>query len=153
MTRMAGITRWTEILRREESIWGLTHAFIILTCIIISDQFLPPFQEYNLISSIVFVAGILIFSVGWKDLGELRFVIEPGQLRTSGIYAIIRHPIYLGLKLMFFGIALLSRSIIGLILIILILIPLHVVRTRKEEAALIRKYGDQYREYRERTIF
>ena len=138
---------------REEIIWGLTHAFIILTCIIISDQFLPPFQEYNLISSIVFVAGILIFSVGWKDLGEPRFGIEPGQLRTNGIYAIIRHPIYLGIKLMFFGIALLSRSIVGLILTGLILIPLHVVRTRKEEAALIRKYGDQYREYRERTIF
>ncbi|HTY55404.1 MAG TPA: isoprenylcysteine carboxylmethyltransferase family protein [Candidatus Binataceae bacterium] len=105
--------------------------------------------------------GVLLFAVGgvlriWPVfvLGD-RFsglmAIQPGHtLVTTGIYSTIRNPSYLGLLLGSVGWSLAFRSVVGVILTLLLLLPL-VARMRSEEALLRSQFGAEYEAYRART--
>lgn len=105
--------------------------------------------------------GVLLFAVGgvlrlWPFfvLGS-RFsglvAIQPGhRLVTSGIYALIRHPSYLGLLVNALGWALVFRSGVGVFLVALTFVPL-VARIRSEERLLRTHFGAEYDDYARRT--
>jgi protein-S-isoprenylcysteine O-methyltransferase Ste14 len=105
--------------------------------------------------------GVLVFAAGgtlrlWPVfvLGR-RFsglvAIQPGHaLVTTGIYARIRHPSYLGLVVASIGWALAFRSGVGLLLTSLLLVPL-VARIRDEERLLATEFGGEWDAYRRRT--
>ena len=77
--------------------------------------------------------------------------IQPGHtLVTNGVYAIIRHPSYLGLLVNALGWGLAFRSGIGVLLVALTVPPL-VARIRAEEALLLAHFGSDYNDYRART--
>jgi protein-S-isoprenylcysteine O-methyltransferase Ste14 len=40
-----------------------------------------------------------------------------------------------------------------LLIVLLVLIPVQIIRARREAAVLEAKFGDEYREYRKRTWF
>jgi protein-S-isoprenylcysteine O-methyltransferase Ste14 len=90
-----------------------------------------------------------VFVLGRRFSG-LAAIQKNHQLVTTGIYSFIRHPSYLGLIVNSLGWALAFRSIVGLILTALMLIPL-VARMRSEEALLISQFGGAYEAYRART--
>jgi protein-S-isoprenylcysteine O-methyltransferase Ste14 len=73
------------------------------------------------------------------------------QLVTTGVYGIIRHPMYLGMLLMFIGIPLLLSSYIGLALG-LITIVLAAFRAIGEERMLMREFED-YAAYKKKVKF
>jgi len=105
--------------------------------------------------------GVLLFAAGgalriWPVflLGN-RFsglvAIQPGHtLLTTGIYAIIRHPSYLGLLTNSLGWGLAFRSGVGVLITALLLPPL-LARIRAEEALLRSQFGGEYEAYRGRT--
>lgn len=105
--------------------------------------------------------GVALYTVGgalrlWPVyvLGH-RFsglvAIQPGHtLVTTGIYATIRNPSYLGLLLNSLGWALAFRSWIGVILTAVTLVPL-VARINSEERLLRSQFGEEYDAYRART--
>jgi len=105
--------------------------------------------------------GVVLFALGgvvrlWPVfvLGR-RFsglvAIQPGHtLVTTGIYAMIRHPSYLGLMIGALGWALAFRSAVGVVLALLNLLPL-LARIRAEERLLAHQFGAEYRAYRDRT--
>ena len=106
-------------------------------------------------------AGVILYAAGgvlrlWPVfvLGR-RFsglvAIQPGHtLMTSGLYTTIRNPSYLGLLIMSVGWALAFRSLVGVLLAALMLVPL-VARIRSEEALLHQQFGAEYDAYRART--
>jgi len=80
-----------------------------------------------------------------------RVAIQPGhELVTTGIYATIRHPSYLGMMVMTLGWVLAFRSVVGLFLVVLTLVPL-LSRIASEEKLLQTKFGAEYDSYRGRT--
>ena len=105
--------------------------------------------------------GVLLFAVGgalrlWPVfvLGH-RFsglvAIQPGhRLVTGGIYGVIRHPSYLGFLISSLGWALAFRSIAGMVLVVLMIVPI-IGRIRAEEALLRSEFGTEYDAYRART--
>ena len=99
------------------------------------------------------VGGIVrmwpVFVLGQRFSG-LVAIQEGHTLVTTGIYARIRHPSYLGVILIMLGWALVFRSGVGLLLSALILVPL-VARMDSEEALLASEFGAQYDAYRSRT--
>jgi len=105
--------------------------------------------------------GVVLFAAGgalrlWPVfvLGD-RFsglvAIQPGHtLVTRGIYAVIRHPSYLGLLVNSLGWALAFRSGVGVLLTVLLIPPL-LARIRAEERLLRAQFGEAYEAYRART--
>jgi protein-S-isoprenylcysteine O-methyltransferase Ste14 len=105
--------------------------------------------------------GVVLFAAGgalrlWPVfvLGN-RFsglvAIQPGHtLVTTGIYAVIRHPSYLGLLVNSLGWALAFRSGVGVLLTALLIPPL-LARIHAEERLLRGQFGGAYDAYRART--
>jgi protein-S-isoprenylcysteine O-methyltransferase Ste14 len=71
-------------------------------------------------------------------------------LVTSGPYRYVRHPFYVATALVILGNAFAAANGFLLATGILVL-ALLVLRTRKEEANLLARFGDEYRRYGERT--
>ena len=72
------------------------------------------------------------------------------KLVTNGIYKYIRHPLYTFGSSMFVSFGMMADSWLIAALGILTFI-LMAIRTPKEEANLIEKFGDEYREYMKHT--
>jgi len=72
------------------------------------------------------------------------------KLVTNGIYRYIRHPLYTFGSSMFIAFGMMADNWFVAALGILTFI-LMAIRTPKEEANLIEKFGDEYREYMKRT--
>jgi protein-S-isoprenylcysteine O-methyltransferase Ste14 len=77
---------------------------------------------------------------------------EARQLVKSGFYARLRHPIYV------FGTAAFLLVLLALqgwqaLIIWIILIPVQVIRARREDALLAKTFGAQYEAYRRTTWF
>ncbi len=90
-----------------------------------------------------------VFVLGHRFSGLVA--IQPGHtLVTSGIYAIIRHPSYLGLLINSLGWALAFRSGVGVLLTALTIPPL-LARIGAEERLLRTQFGATYDAYRART--
>jgi protein-S-isoprenylcysteine O-methyltransferase Ste14 len=87
------------------------------------------------------------------QLGEAFSVqAKATKLVTTGLYSRIRNPIY------FFGALMLAGVVIWLekpwlFLCLAALVPLQVVRSRKEEQVLAEKFGAAYEEYKRHTWF
>ncbi len=121
--------------------------------IIISEIFiLSQFSTYFfLIGIILLILGGLILLLSRIQLGEYggpRIVIEEAhQLITNGIYKYIRHPMYLGFLILFFGYSLSFGSIIMTTLITFLLFLIFKSRMEIEEKLLIAKFGKKYHLY------
>ena len=90
-----------------------------------------------------------VYALGNRFSGLVAIQAEH-TLLTTGIYAVIRHPSYLGLLVNAFGWGLAFRSVAGVLLAAL-LIPLLVARIRSEEALLRAQFGAEYGAYCART--
>ena len=90
-----------------------------------------------------------VFVLGRRFSGLVA--IQTGHtLVTGGLYAVIRHPSYLGLLVNSLGWALAFRSSVGVLLTAL-LIPALVARIRAEERLLRTHFGGEYDAYCRRT--
>jgi protein-S-isoprenylcysteine O-methyltransferase Ste14 len=106
-------------------------------------------------------AGLIVFALGiffrswavWALHGfyTARLGIQPGhRLITTGPYGFVRHPGYLGEIASVLGMSLALSSLIGLAMTIL-LVPVLIRRIGTEEEMLLARFGDEYREYVQRT--
>jgi protein-S-isoprenylcysteine O-methyltransferase Ste14 len=90
-----------------------------------------------------------VFVLGRRFSGLVA--IQPGhRLVTTGLYRTIRNPSYLGMIVLGLGWALAFRSLVGVALAALMMVPL-VARIRSEEALLSAQFGTEYDDYRART--
>lgn len=72
------------------------------------------------------------------------------KLVTNGIYKYIRHPLYTFGSSLFISFGMMADNWFIILLAVLAFIAM-AIRTPKEEANLIEKFGDEYREYMKRT--
>ena len=104
--------------------------------------------------------GLLLGSIGLGGVILARYTLgrsfsvvpKATELVTSGIYSRIRNPIYVSGMILLVGIVLILWRP-ELLIILLVLIPMQIIRARREAAVLEAKFGDVYREYRQRTWF
>ncbi len=101
------------------------------------------------------VAGICIRIVSRLNLGK-QFsghvqTTETHRLTTSGVYVWIRHPLYLGYICLQIGFPVCFGSVAGFACAIFAAIPAIFYRIRIEEVALAQWFGDEYRDYANKT--
>ena len=107
-------------------------------------------QWLGLLLGLIGLGGVI---VARYTLGRsFSWVPKANELVTRGIYSRIRNPIYVFGMFAVAGIILiLGRP--RLLVILAVLIPVQIIRARREAAVLEAKFGDAYREYRQRTWF
>ncbi len=84
------------------------------------------------------------------ESGEVDISL-PQKLVTNGPYAYGRNPMYVGWSLIYVGIAFAVNSLWLVVFFPPIMIYIHFIEIPKEEMLLERKFGSQYREYRNRV--
>jgi protein-S-isoprenylcysteine O-methyltransferase Ste14 len=109
---------------------------------------LPAWVRWSGLATIA-VAGALLFwtlrSLG-ANLTDTVVTRKTHTLVVKGPYRWVRHPFYDTVALLLLGISLVAANWF-LLLMGTIVLTLLVVRTPREEARLIARFGDQYRSY------
>ena len=101
-----------------------------------------------------FYAGILVYLLGlaFITISMLTFIATPADKpNTTGLYRFSRHPMYLGILLVYIGIGIASASWVYLLLAFTYLATYRNAFTIPEERFCCEKFGDAYREYMNRT--
>jgi len=100
------------------------------------------------------LSGVVLWIVAMMYLGKSLAVLPGGdQLVAQGVYRFIRHPVYVGIDMTLFGLFLAIGSTVGMVYFFVVVVPLNIVRSRIEEKALLKKFGDPYKTYRKQTWF
>ncbi len=108
-----------------------------------------------IIGGVLIVIGLAFVVVGIRNFTAAGTPVptnEPTRaLVVTGIHGRTRNPIYLGMLLIYTGIAIAARSPWMLILILPLAITIRYGVVAREEAYLERLFGDDYRDYKARV--
>ena len=95
------------------------------------------------LSNIIMLIGIVLIIVGWRQIYNAK-----GGLVTTGIYAYVRNPQYLGMLLLTFGMNIQWLTILSLLLWPLLAI-LYYRLAQEEGKVMEEKFGETYRQYKQ----
>jgi protein-S-isoprenylcysteine O-methyltransferase Ste14 len=115
---------------------------------------IPDTPRFILGGVLVAVGVLLLFSAvaSFARAGTgVRHAAGSSALVTSGPHAFTRNPMYLAMALAYAGIALLTDSLITLILLAPLLLVIQFGVIAREERFMEAKFGDAYRAYRKRV--
>jgi protein-S-isoprenylcysteine O-methyltransferase Ste14 len=126
---------------------------IFLTAWII-DSFFVHYSTFTAKSIPLFVripaAALILLISGYIAKAGLKIVF--GEVREvpvvirEGVFAVVRHPVYLGAILLYLGLIALTFSLISAVIWIFIIAFYHFI-AGKEEKLLLEKFGKEYETY------
>jgi len=105
------------------------------------------------LGTIWFTIGLIIFLLGLVIIiiATINFATTPiNEPVTRGVYRYSRHPGYIALILIYFGVSMASASWIFLLVTVMWAV-LVVISVKDEECCCLEGYGTAYREYMDRT--
>jgi protein-S-isoprenylcysteine O-methyltransferase Ste14 len=133
--------------------WILLLVAISATAVVVSKAATEGWPATRVAGACLLVLVFAWVAVARFQLGRAFSVTaQARQLVTTGLYKRIRNPIYVASPFVLVGIALTVAQWWPLLMLIVV-VPLQVVRARREEAVLRAAFGSEYDEYRSRTWF
>lgn len=145
--RIEGEPTGSEQKRVARNVYVITH-MIIMPLTLILGIFVPI-----KVGTLWFYSGLLIYVLGLVMvlMSSISFGTAPlGEPLSKGVYAISRHPSYLGFFLAYAGTGIACASWIFLLCSLVWIVSWHF-GVMEEESILIEKYGEAYRQYMNRT--
>lgn len=95
--------------------------------------------------------ALWLFARSHSDLGNMWSVTlelrEKHKLITSGLYAHVRHPMYMSIILMYAGKAILVPNLVVIAGELAAMAALAFIRVPKEERMMIEEFGEEYQRY------
>jgi protein-S-isoprenylcysteine O-methyltransferase Ste14 len=119
------------------------------------------FADYDLpgllgwVGTAVFAGALLLLWRSHADLGRnwsaTLKVREGHTLVTAGVYRYLRHPMYAAHWLWAIAQALLIENWLAGLALLVTFLPLCLIRIPREEQMMLENFGEQYRQYMNRT--
>jgi protein-S-isoprenylcysteine O-methyltransferase Ste14 len=103
----------------------------------------PHFGPFHVVSFVFIGAGFWLIASGWRVLYEAQ---RSRCLATTGPYAYVRHPQYLGFVLVMFGFLLQWPTLLTLTMFP-VLTVMYACLARQEERNTLQQFGDEYCRY------
>jgi protein-S-isoprenylcysteine O-methyltransferase Ste14 len=107
----------------------------------------PHFGPFHLLSFLFIGGGFILISAGWNKLYQAQ---RQHRLATTGAYAYVRHPQYVGFVLVMFGFLLQWPTILTLVMFPF-LVFMYVRLARVEEREALAEFGAEYERYMRET--
>jgi protein-S-isoprenylcysteine O-methyltransferase Ste14 len=129
---------------------------VLFAAILLAPDLVPlaiPTWVRALGLAILGIGGVLgtggMIALGRRNLTPFPKPIEGGALVTSGVYGVVRHPIYTGLILGTLGWSLWHGNLLGIVLAVALFLFFDL-KSRREERWLAEAYPG-YADYRQRV--
>ena len=117
-------------------------------------KFLPRWIGITL-GSLGIIVGAMLIQGGIRAMFSAQTNVDPRKpattVVTGGPYRYTRNPLYMGLTLIYAGIALLANALWVLLLLPVVLAVMIYGVIKREEQYLERKFGEQYLSYKARV--
>jgi len=148
-------------MTKKMTIWGIGWTLVLtgvpFAVVIgyLNSRFLPNLRLSFLPQAAAWIAGGILILCGvamlFMSAGAVRKAFREGMLVTSGVFSLIRNPIYCAwIVLILPGIVLISRSVL-LWLVPALMYVVFKMLIKKEDGFLEERFGDEYRQYRAKT--
>jgi protein-S-isoprenylcysteine O-methyltransferase Ste14 len=133
---------------------GQVILLVIFLIVWILDSFMLHYSTFlneNIKWYFRIIPGIIILVgaqyIAWSGIktvfGEVR---EPPRVITEGVFSIVRHPVYFGSFMAFFGLVFMTSSLFSFLIWIIMIIFYYYI-SRYEEKLLLTKFGKEYEDY------
>ena len=169
---LVGLVRVIPVHLRARTLrWGASEVltflelpvFLSLTVLLILGT--VPYPRATGVSLVLAVFGVLLALAGvalsiWAISTTVRqrvildaghFVKEEHPLVTGGAYAFVRNPMYLGIILLWFGIAVAYQNGVVFTLAAVYVVPALSLYIREEERMMLSEFGAPFEEYMRRV--
>jgi protein-S-isoprenylcysteine O-methyltransferase Ste14 len=130
----------------------LSMAVVVAALCVLGPRYLhQPWPPLRIAGAVIALASLSLIVLARIQLGRSFSVrAKATRLVTTGLYARIRNPIYSFGCFFFLGLAMFIPAW-RLLLLLIVVIPMQIVRSRKEAAVLEATFGEEYRRYRRQT--
>ena len=147
---LTGEHKWRDL--------GQLFLFLLFLIVWITDSFIFHYSTFLIeivpdyiripLAVVVLISGWYLARKGMKAVfGTERS--EPGVINT-GVFNIVRHPIYTGALLFYLGAIVITMSIASAAFWILVII-FYIIIARYEERILTEEFGDDYLNYKKKV--
>jgi len=152
-----------EVEKSKKSIveTGTMTMFFVVFLLALKSNVLLAIPQVEIGRTVMSLIGALIVVVGCavNILGRFRLgdnwsnqikIYKDHTLITTGVYAIVRHPLYASIIWMFYGASVTYFNVLAFLAVTVIFVPFMYYRAKQEEEMLSERFPS-YKEYRKKV--